>query len=50
MLNEKTIKIIGIATSVIGMGVSVAAEWVGDKKMDLTIEKKVAEALAKMKG
>ena len=48
MLNEKSIKIIGIATSIVGMGVSVAADWVGEKKMDITIEKKIAEALAKI--
>lgn len=47
MLNKKTIKIIGLAATVIGMGATLATDWVNDKKMDDKIEEKVAEVIAK---
>jgi hypothetical protein len=49
MLTEKTIKIIGYAATAIGIGTTLVSDWVGEKKMDGTIEKKVAEALAKLR-
>ena len=48
MITEKTIRVIGITTTIVGAGTALLADWIGEKKMDLTIEKKVAEALAKM--
>lgn len=47
MLTEKLIKVIGLVATVIGVGATLTTSWVGDKKIDATIEKKVAEALAK---
>ena len=49
MLTEKTIKIIGYAATAIGIGATLVSDWVGEKKTDATIEKKVAEAIAKIK-
>ena len=49
MLTEKTIKIIGYAATAIGIGTTLVSDWVGEKKTDATIEKKVAEAIAKIK-
>lgn len=47
MLNNGVIKGIGIAATVVGVGVSLVTDWVADKKMDEKIEDKVNEALAK---
>ena len=49
MITEKTIKIIGLATTVAGLGVSLITEWVSDKKTDEKIAQKVNEAIAKLK-
>lgn len=46
-MNKKAIKVIGIAASVIGFGLSLLTDWVADKKLDEKIDTKVAEALAK---
>lgn len=50
MMTEKTIKIIGIAATAVGIGTTIVSDWVGEKKTDLLIEQKVAEAIAKFKG
>lgn len=46
MLNSTAIKIIGIATTLIGAGVSVLSSWVDDKKMEERIEEGIDKALA----
>ena len=46
MINEKTIKIIGVATTAVGLSITLINNWVADKTMDLRIAEKVAEALA----
>jgi hypothetical protein len=46
MGNKKLIKVIGFAATVIGFGISLIANWVSDKKLELEIEEKVAKALA----
>lgn len=46
MSNSKVIKAIGIATTVIGAGVSVLSSWVDDKKMEERIEERIDKALA----
>ena len=46
MLNKKTIKIIGLIATVMGMGATLATDWVNDKKMDDKIEEKIAEVIA----
>lgn len=42
------IKVAGIAASAAGLGVSLVADWVSDKKTDKIIEEKVIEAVAKI--
>lgn len=41
------VKFIGLATTITGVAVSLASEYVNDKKMDEKIENKIDEALAK---
>lgn len=43
---SKWIKAIGVAATVIGVGVSLITDWVNEQKMDEKIEEKVNEALA----
>ena len=40
-MNEKTIKLIGIIATVVGMGATLVSSWVEDKKMEDKIEEKV---------
>lgn len=40
------IKAIGIAATVIGVGVNLITDWVNEQKMDEKIEEKINEALA----
>lgn len=49
-MNNKLIKILGIAATAIGMGATLITDWVNDKTMDEKIEEKVNEALAKKDG
>ncbi len=46
-MNGAVIKRIGIAATVISIGATIIRDWVGEKKMDETIEEKVNEALAR---
>ena len=46
-VNGKTLKVLGIAATVVGAGVSLLSSWVGEKQQDAKIAEKVAEALAK---
>lgn len=43
---SKWIKAIGVAATVIGVGVNLIIDWVNEQKMDEKIEEKVNEALA----
>lgn len=43
---SKWIKAIGVAATVIGVGVNLITDWVNEQKMDEKIEEKVNEALA----
>ena len=45
-MNGKAIKIIGIATSVVGAVATLVGNWAGEKQQDAKIAEKVAEALA----
>ena len=45
-MNIKTIKILNIALSIIGMTVTFAIDRINDKKLDGVIEDKIAKALA----
>lgn len=45
-MNTKTIKILNIALSIIGMVVTFAIDRINDKKLDGVIEDKIAKALA----
>lgn len=44
---SKWIKAIGVAATVIGVGVDLITGWVVEQKMDGQIEEKVSEALAR---
>lgn len=44
---SKWIKLIGVAATVIGVGVGLITDWVNEQKMDEKIEEKVSEALAR---
>lgn len=46
-MNGKMIKIIGVAVTIIGVGVNLLTDWVNEQKMDERIEEKVNEALTK---
>lgn len=46
-MNSKMIKVIGMAATLIGIGVNLITDWVDDQKIDEKIDKKVNEALAK---
>ena len=45
MLNEKAIKAIGLATTILGVGVSLVSNWVNDKNLDAKIAEKVEKAI-----
>ena len=47
MFTNGMIKIIGIATSIIGLGATLVGDWADEKKMDKKIEEKVNAALSK---
>ena len=44
---SKWIKAIGVAVTVIGVGVNLSTDWVNEQKRDEKIEEKVSEALAR---
>jgi hypothetical protein len=44
-MNEKTIKAIGIAATLIGIGASLISAWTAEKQNDERIEQKVHEAM-----
>ena len=44
---SKWIETIGVAATVIGVGVNLIIDWVNEQKMDEKIEEKVSEALAR---
>lgn len=49
MFNGKTIKIIGLIATVVGMGASLVTDYVNEKKTDTKIAEKVNEAVANLK-
>lgn len=48
-MSNNAIKIIGCVLSVISAGMTIATNYIDDKKMDAKIAEKVNEALAKAK-
>ena len=46
-MSGKTLKIIGMLATVQGLGLNLAKNWIDDKKMEESVDKKVNEALAK---
>ena len=44
---SKWIKAIGVAATVIRVGVNLITDWVNEQKMDEKIEEKVSEALVR---
>jgi hypothetical protein len=49
-MNNKLVKVIGLAASVVGVVASVATNWANEKKLDDKIAGKVSEALANLKN
>ncbi|MDY3768089.1 MAG: hypothetical protein SOZ83_00580 [Sphaerochaetaceae bacterium] len=49
METKTLMKILGIASTIIGAGATVVSEFVNEKKMDDKIEEKIAKALADKK-
>lgn len=47
-MKSNMIKVLGLATSIIGVAATLLSDWVNEQKMDEKIEEKVNEALAKM--
>jgi hypothetical protein len=45
MINKKMVKILGIVATVVGMGATLLADWVNEKKMDEKIDEKVNEKI-----
>ena len=48
--DEKVIKVIGVVTTVAGLGLSIAENILADKAMDRKINKKVSEQLRRTNG
>ena len=44
--NVNWMKIASVGTTVVGMGLTVANEWLAEKNLDTKISKKVEEAIA----
>jgi hypothetical protein len=44
-MNTKMMKIIGIATAVVGVGVTLTNEWIGNKQMEIKIAEEVSKAV-----
>jgi len=44
-MNRKVIKVIGVAATIIGFGVTLVSDWVNEQKMDEKIGEKINEAL-----
>lgn len=47
-MNNKLIKVIGIAASAIGVVATITTNWVNEKNLDNKIDAKVLEALTKI--
>lgn len=45
-MNSKVVKFLGIACTVVGAAVTVVSNWVQEKQMEETIDKKLDEKLA----
>ena len=45
--DEKVVKVVGVVTTIAGVGLSIAESVLADKAMDRKINKKVSEQLSK---
>lgn len=45
-MKDSTIKLLGLAATAVGLGASLLSGYIGDKKVDASIEEKIAKALA----
>jgi len=48
--DEKVVKVVGVVTTLAGLGLSIAENILADKAMDRKISKKVSEQLSKTNG
>lgn len=46
-MDSKVIKFLGLIATAVGFAATLVSNWVGDKKMEETVNKKVNEAFAK---
>ena len=49
-MNSKMIKVIGMAATLIGIGVNLITDWVDDQKMDEKIERHLRNLRGKERG
>lgn len=47
-MDNKTLKIIGTVATIAGFGLSLVSSWVGDKKLEGLVDKKVSEKIEKL--
>lgn len=45
-MNIKLVKVISVATTLLGIGLSIATKWVDDKALDHKISAEVAKAIS----
>ena len=45
-MNKTLIKIVGVAATILGVGVTLITDWVNEQKMNEKIEEKIDTALA----
>ena len=44
-MDKKTLEILSTTLSIVGLGITLLNSFIGNKKLDFTIEKKIQEAL-----
>ena len=49
MLDSKKMKLLGMVTTIVGMGLTIVNSWIDDKAMDIRIAEAVKEALESVK-
>lgn len=47
MVKKLSIRVLGIAATIVGMSATLISSWVDEKKMEEKVEEKVNEALAR---
>lgn len=50
MNNAKLVKILGLIASAVGVGATLLADWVNERKMEEKIDERINEKLAALNG